>query len=368
MKDDDKTEVGAMLIIRLESERPNPNTADNMGMAVLHHAAALGLDEMMGVIIGIDLEPRAAIGIANQKGGGCTALHYAAAKLKVFCVKFMLEHAPEDVVTATTKDGNALHFAVAANGAVDDAEPFEEVFGILLDSALDPNVKNEVSCDTPLHVAARFGNVAAATLLIEYDGINLDIQNCEWSDTPLILAAKRRKWDVMRLLLKNGADKDIRNTDKQNGKFPEGSKAEDYVADFPEAAIFLDPEDVFRNTFAKFNVHIQLAPKQNWWSEGFEGFESDSLPSDSDIITIDAKRYRGTCENYTPGFQLDCYAYRKSSRFEYERECCVLTDVQSENVSGALNPNYGTFALDDIGFDNLKPLKTLFGDLIFLDL
>jgi hypothetical protein len=39
---------------------------------------------------------------------------------------------------------------------------------------------------------------------------------------------------------------------------------------------------------------------------------------------------------------------------------------QSENVSGALNPNYGTFALDDIGFDNLKPLKTLFGDLEIL--
>ena len=39
---------------------------------------------------------------------------------------------------------------------------------------------------------------------------------------------------------------------------------------------------------------------------------------------------------------------------------------QSEDVSGVLNPNYGTFAIDDIGFDNLKPLKTLFGDLEIL--
>ena len=39
---------------------------------------------------------------------------------------------------------------------------------------------------------------------------------------------------------------------------------------------------------------------------------------------------------------------------------------QSEDVSGSLNPNYGTFAIDDIGFGSLKPLKTLFGDLEIL--
>ena len=39
---------------------------------------------------------------------------------------------------------------------------------------------------------------------------------------------------------------------------------------------------------------------------------------------------------------------------------------QSEDVSGSLNPNYGTFAIDDIGFASLKPLKTLFGDLEIL--
>lgn len=36
---------------------------------------------------------------------------------------------------------------------------------------------------------------------------------------------------------------------------------------------------------------------------------------------------------------------------------------QSEEVSGALNRNYGTFAIEDIGFDDFPPLKTLFGDL-----
>jgi len=36
---------------------------------------------------------------------------------------------------------------------------------------------------------------------------------------------------------------------------------------------------------------------------------------------------------------------------------------QSEEVSGALNLNYGTFAIEDIGFDDFPPLKTQFGDL-----
>jgi hypothetical protein len=39
---------------------------------------------------------------------------------------------------------------------------------------------------------------------------------------------------------------------------------------------------------------------------------------------------------------------------------------QPEEVSGGLNPNFGTFAIDDIGFGNLKPLKSLFGELEIL--
>ena len=39
---------------------------------------------------------------------------------------------------------------------------------------------------------------------------------------------------------------------------------------------------------------------------------------------------------------------------------------QSEYVSGALRPNYSTFAVADIGFSNFKPLRTFFGDLELL--
>jgi len=36
---------------------------------------------------------------------------------------------------------------------------------------------------------------------------------------------------------------------------------------------------------------------------------------------------------------------------------------QTEDVEGLLNVNYGTFAIEDIGFNNFRPLKTLFGEL-----
>lgn len=39
---------------------------------------------------------------------------------------------------------------------------------------------------------------------------------------------------------------------------------------------------------------------------------------------------------------------------------------QSEDVEGLLNLNYGTFAIEDIGFNGFRPLKTLFGELVMM--
>ncbi len=39
---------------------------------------------------------------------------------------------------------------------------------------------------------------------------------------------------------------------------------------------------------------------------------------------------------------------------------------QSEDISGELNLNYGTFAVDNIGFNEFRPINTLFGDLEIL--
>ncbi len=39
---------------------------------------------------------------------------------------------------------------------------------------------------------------------------------------------------------------------------------------------------------------------------------------------------------------------------------------QSENVVGVLNKNYSSYAIDDVGFDDFRPLKTRFGELEIL--
>lgn len=39
------------------------------------------------------------------------------------------------------------------------------------------------------------------------------------------------------------------------------------------------------------------------------------------------------------------------------------TSLQTEEVTALLNPNYGTFAMEDVGFSEFPPLSTTFGDL-----
>lgn len=61
------------------------------------------------------------------------------------------------------------------------------------------------------------------------------------------------------------------------------------------------------------------------------------------------------------GLQTD-WAFLNGIQKEYRKN--IIN--QSEYVSGSLHPAYSTFAVEDIGFDDLKPLRTFFGDLELL--
>ena len=58
------------------------------------------------------------------------------------------------------------------------------------------------------------------------------------------------------------------------------------------------------------------------------------------------------------GTQTD-WDFLNTVQLNFEKE----TSFQSEYATGVLNRNYGTFAVDDIGFDDFPPLKTAFGAL-----
>ncbi len=58
------------------------------------------------------------------------------------------------------------------------------------------------------------------------------------------------------------------------------------------------------------------------------------------------------------GLQTD-WNFLNSAQNNYNKE---VTN-QTEDVLGLLNPNYGSFAIENIGFEGMRPLKTLFGSL-----
>ena len=58
------------------------------------------------------------------------------------------------------------------------------------------------------------------------------------------------------------------------------------------------------------------------------------------------------------GLQTD-WNFLNSVQNNYNKE--IIN--QSEDVLGLLNPNYGAFAIDNIGFEGMRPLRTLFGSL-----
>jgi len=61
------------------------------------------------------------------------------------------------------------------------------------------------------------------------------------------------------------------------------------------------------------------------------------------------------------GLQTD-WNFLSSAQTEFKKE----VTSQTENVLGFLNKNYGTFLIDDIGFEGFPPLKTKFGGLEIL--
>ncbi|KAJ1481411.1 ankyrin repeat-containing domain protein [Baffinella frigidus] len=94
----------------------------------------------------------------------------------------------------------ALHAAAEANDAL-------QVHSLLM-AGLDKNAPDFWS-DTPLHLAAKKDNVAAAQVLIGEGGAPTDPRT--WlNETPLHLAAERGNIDVALFLLASGANKEAK--------------------------------------------------------------------------------------------------------------------------------------------------------------
>ncbi|XP_076152796.1 ankyrin repeat and sterile alpha motif domain-containing protein 1B isoform X2 [Alosa pseudoharengus] len=208
----------------------NVNCADSSGYTPLHHAALNGHRDVVLKL----LQFEASTNVADSKG--CFPLHLAAWRGDMEIVRILIHHGPSHcrVNEQNHEKETALHCAAQYGHS--------DVVGVLLRELTDPSMRNRrgetpldlaalygrlpVVCmlvnahpalmhssshtrqHTPLHLAARNGHHAVASVLIE-TGMDVNVQTEKGS--ALHEAALYGKIDVVRLLLDSGIDLNIRD-------------------------------------------------------------------------------------------------------------------------------------------------------------
>ena len=138
--------------------------------------------------------------LAREHFGGRTLLHAAAAAGNVALVESLLRLGVDPNITDA--GGHTPLYWVAngrgVRGAVD-------VVRVLILAGANVDADNGVKRCTPLHMAARRGNVEIASALLDY-GAALEARD-SLGETPLRRAVNCGQTHVAKLLLKRGADK-----------------------------------------------------------------------------------------------------------------------------------------------------------------
>ncbi len=132
---------------------------------------------------------------------GSALLHSAAGSGAATFVKHLLE------LGANPNYGNSaghtpLYFA--GNGATLDNPHVEKAIHLLVQYGADVDAQGNIKQSTPLHAAARRGNLLAARALLDC-GANLEAHDSE-GDTPLRRAINCGKAEMVAFLLSRGAD------------------------------------------------------------------------------------------------------------------------------------------------------------------
>ena len=173
------------------------NAQNNDGYTPLHRASAAGYPDLVRLLL--DRGADAHLGNNHRN----TSLHLAAAGGSFEVAEALLEH--NAGVDAQNDNGSTPLHKAAENGHPD-------VVQLLLDRVAANAYVRDNRRNTPLHLAAANGNLEAARILLERNA-EVNAQNDNGS-TPLHRASKnlwRGYPDVVRLLLKHGADAQMRD-------------------------------------------------------------------------------------------------------------------------------------------------------------
>ncbi|TVY76036.1 Ankyrin-3 [Lachnellula suecica] len=190
------------LIKLLVEKGADVNAEDEHGRLALHHAAILGNEDVLRIL----LENGAEVDCTDTFRHSRTALHYATKFQKETAVQVLLEYKAA-VNTLDAKDRTALH--LAAKGVR------ERIVELLLEKDADPKLADKEG-NTPLHLAVITlfgGSILAIELLLSKSNVNA-IDND--GATALHHAAKHGEEGAVPFLLEKGADLEILDKAKRS--------------------------------------------------------------------------------------------------------------------------------------------------------
>lgn len=126
-------------------------------------------------------------------------------------LNYAIETCDKQMISLLSKAGAKVHITYDFNPFVslmdNDAE---DLIPYIVKYGVDPNLVDPYNNgNPPISLAITFGNDAAFNKLIKLPNINLNIKNKD-GDTPLMLATKEDDKDMVKKLLKAGADPTIK--------------------------------------------------------------------------------------------------------------------------------------------------------------
>lgn len=141
-------------------------------------------------------------------GQGDTPMCLAAQNGRLAELQLMLDKGADP--NATRPDGKFPLRQAALYGQRECAQ-------LLLEAGADINKKREGTGNSPLFEAAKAGHLRVVELLLAQPGCDIGIQTDDTGATPLHIAAVKKQHDVVRYLVKQGADV---NAKMKDGKTP----------------------------------------------------------------------------------------------------------------------------------------------------